>query len=493
MLANRRELRRAIADRTEPCVVMVLCLDGVAGVNDMHGRAVGDAVLVEAARRLRDAVADGDVLARLDGEKFAVVTASGAIHAQLLATRLLTTLTEPYTMPTTTAYISGRVGLAELGNEPADGARADATGGQAQAGGAAGNGGSAPVRPDADEVLRRAELALRRAKRRGRGGAVEWHDPSVEAVVRRQLAIEQELPGAIGRGELELRFQPVVDLTRNRPVGTEAVVSWRHPTLGTVGSDEMLLTADDLGIGPEIAEWCLQRACRQLSAWLRDGRDLWMSLDVSAEQLAGPEFVATVDSALQTHQVPATSLVVEVAEAGLNPGSAVGRGRHTGDVDPGADARAQAIIQSLTELRSMGIRVAVDHFGTATTSFSHLRLLPVDLLKVDRVLFTEPVGGAGPATAIIDVMVKFGHQLGVVAVALGLVDETDAEVVRDAGCRYGQGDMLSRPVPADPEAHLSASAPGGSDSVTPGRRRRVPPAGRPRCTAGFRFRSRWPR
>ena len=422
-LPNRRELRRAVADRVEPCVVMVLCLDGIAGVNDMHGRAVGDAVLVEAARRLRAAVAEDDVLARLDGEKFAVVTASGAIHAQLLATRLLTTLTEPYAMPATTAYVSGRVGLAERAQDP--------------------TGADEP-----DEVLRRAELALRRAKRRGRGGAVEWHDASVEAVVRRQLAMEQELPGAIERGELELRYQPVVDLIMNRPVGTEAVVSWRHPTLGTIGTDELLLTAEDLGLGPEITEWGVHRACRQLSAWLRDGRDLWMSLDVTAEQLAGPEFVAQMAVAMQTHQVPATSLVIEVAEAGLNPGGA-GRGRNVGELDPAADIRAQSIIHSLTELRTLGIRVAVDHFGTAATSFSHLRLLPVDLLKVDRDLITGPVDNTGPATAIIDVMVKFGHQLGVEMVAQGLTDQADADTVRAAGCRYGQGDLLSRPVPAE--------------------------------------------
>lgn len=421
-LPNRKELLRTITNGTEFGIVMVLCLDGVAGVNDMHGRDVGDAVLVEAARRLREQVAEGDLLIRLDGEKFAVVTIGGAIQAQLLATRLVTAVSAPYTVPNATAYVSARVGLTELGT--------DETG-----------------QVNADEALRRAELALRRAKRRGRGGAVEWHDESMEATVRRQLALEQELPGAIDRGELELKYQPVIDLVRQRPSGVEAVLTWRHPTLGVVSGDELLPIAESLGMGPEITEWGLHRVCRQLSSWLRDGQDLWISLDVSAEQLAGPEFVASVSIAVETHQVPAASLMVEVAESELSPQRTGRNTRHT--EDPAADARDQAIIASLSDLRSLGVRVAVDHFGTSTTSLSRLRVLPVDLLKVDRELFSATVDNASPATVIIDVMVKFGHQLGVEVAVQGLTDEADVDVARAAGCQYGQGDHFSRPVPAE--------------------------------------------
>ena len=423
-LPNRRELRRALAERANPGVVMVLCLDGIAGVNDMHGRAVGDAVLVEAARRLRESVAEGDLPARLDGDKFAVVTDSGAIHAQLLATRLLTAVTEPYAMPATTAYVSGRIGLAEL--------ERGETGGV-----------------DADETLRRAELALRKAKRPGRSGGVEWHDESMERVVRRQLAIEQKLPGAIGRGELELRFQPIVDLMGLSPVGAEAVLSWRHPAIGTLTAEELLPLATELGHGGEISEWMLHRVCRQLSAWRRDGHELWIAVDVAAEQLAGPELAGMISAALQTHQVPASSLMIEFPEGGLDPTEDAGGAGRRGSADPSADARAQAIVGSLAELRALGVKVAVDHFGTATTSLRRLRLLPVDLLKVDRQLFTEPVDGGGAATAIIDVMVKFGRQLGVEVAAQGLEDEADVERVKAAGCRYGQGTPFSRAVPAE--------------------------------------------
>ena len=279
----------------------------------------------------------------------------------------------------------------------------------------------------------------------------------MEAVVRRQLVIEQELQGAIGRGELELRFQPIVELVGQRPVGAEAVLAWRNPTIGTIEGEELLPIAEELGLGPEINEWGLHRVCRQLSAWRRDGHDFWISLDVSAEQLAGPELVATIAVALETHQIPAASLMIEFPESGLDPTDTAARGRQSAGADPEADARAQAIVASLAELRSLGVKVPVDHFGTATTSLRRLRLLPVDLLKVDRQLFAEPVGDAAPATAIIDVMVKFGHQLGVEVVAQGLEDDADVETVRAAGCRYGQGVPFSRAVPAEYlEAYLDS-------------------------------------
>ncbi|MBT8227231.1 MAG: EAL domain-containing protein [Dactylosporangium sp.] len=423
-LPNRRELLRFIAQRHAPGVVMAFCLDGVEGVNDAHGREVGEAVLVEAARRLRDGVNEGDLPVRLDGDKLAVVTASGAVQAQIMATRLLTSLANPYELPGTTAYVAARAGLAELEPDRED-------------------------RIDADDALRCAELALRRARRRGRGGAIEWHDASVDGTVRRQLAIEQQLPGAIARGELELRFQPIVDLIRLGTVGAEAVITWRHPSLGTVSASELLPVAEEVGLGPEIHEWGLHRICRQLSAWLHDHRDLWVSFDVSAEQLTGPEFLAAVTVALETHGVPAANLAVEVSEADLHALPSQSRRRHGDRVDPAADTRAEALVSALTELRQLGVRVALDHFGTETTSLHRLRLLPVDLLKVDRCLVAAPVDSTGPATALIDVMVKFSHQLGLEIAVQDLEDEGDVEDVRASGCRYGQGRPFSEPLLAE--------------------------------------------
>jgi diguanylate cyclase (GGDEF)-like protein/PAS domain S-box-containing protein len=418
-LPNRRELRRAVAAQGGTGALMVVGLGGVAGVNEVRGHDVGDAVLVEAARRLRAGVSPADVLARLGGDRFAVATHGGAVQAQLLATRLLTMLTEPYAVAGATAHLSASVGLAELGPEVAD-----------------------------DEVLRRAELALRRAGRRGRGG-VEWYDTSLEELLRRRLVIEQELPGVVGRGELDLVYQPVVELAGQRAVGAEALLRWRHPTLGAVPPAEFVPVAEELGLLDEIGEWVLHRVGRQLSSWLRDGRDLWVSVNATAGQLASPAFPAAVSVALDAHQVPPSRLVVEIAEDGL------AASRSPAPVDPAADDRANAIATHLGELRALGVSAAVDHFGSAATSLRQLRVLPVDLLKVDRQLFTEPAGHSGPATAVVDVVVKLSAQIGLEVIAQGLESAADLDAARAAGCRFGQGYVLSRPAPPERlEAYL---------------------------------------
>jgi diguanylate cyclase (GGDEF)-like protein/PAS domain S-box-containing protein len=419
-LLNRRELRRAMAAQGGTGALMVVSLAGVAGVNEVRGHDVGDAVLVEAARRLRAGVSPADMLARLGGNRFAVATHGGAVQAQLLATRLLTMLTEPYEVAGAVAHLSASVGLAELGPEAAD-----------------------------DEVLRRAELALRRAGRRGRSG-VEWYDISLEELLRRRLVIEQELPGVVGRGELDLVYQPVVELAGQRAVGAEALLRWRHPTLGAVPPAEFVPVAEDLGLLDEIGEWVLHRVGRQLSSWLRDGRDLWVSVNATAGQLASPAFPAAVGVALDAHQVPASRLVVEIAEDGLAP-------RGSGPIDPAADEKASAIATHLGELRSLGVSAAVDHFGSAATSLRQLRVLPVDLLKVDRQLFTEPAGYSGPATAIVDVVVKLSAQIGLEVIAQGLESAADLDAAQAAGCRFGQGYVLSRPAPPERlEAYLDS-------------------------------------
>jgi diguanylate cyclase (GGDEF)-like protein len=416
-LPNRRELSRAAAARAGTGALMVVGLGGVAGVNEVRGHDVGDAVLVEAARRLRAGVAPSDLLARLGGDRFAVATHGGAVQAQLLATRLLTMLTEPYPVTGAVAHLSANIGLAEL---------------------------AADV--DGDEALRRAELALRRASRHGRGG-VEWYDTSLEAALRRRLQIEQALPGVVGRGELDVVYQPVVELIRRRTVGVEALLRWRHPHLGAVPPAEFVPVAEDLGLLAEIGEWVLNAVCRQLSVWLREGHDLWVSVNASAGQVANPAFVAAVGVALDVHRVAPSRLMIEVPEDNLTPP------RTRTPVDPTADATAQAVVTHLGELRALGVRVAIDHFGSAATSMSQLRVLPVDLLKVDRELFSEPVGHAAPASAIIDVVIKLSAQIGLEVVAQGLAAPADLDAARGGGCVYGQGFLICRPLPPE---HLEA-------------------------------------
>ncbi|MGI5243615.1 putative bifunctional diguanylate cyclase/phosphodiesterase [Dactylosporangium sp. CA-139066] len=415
---ERRELERSLqrTARTDPLTglanrgallgelsggagfLVTVGLDGFAGVNDLHGPDVGDAMLVEVAARIRASITPGDVAARLNGDEFAVFTRVDRVHAYTLATRLLGELGEPYPMPGTVLQLSAGIGLAPVGGGP-------------------------------EETLRRAGLALRRAKRTGRG-RVEWHDEASEEAYVRRASLEQDLPAAIERGELDLAYHPVYDLVEGHPIGVEALLRWRHPRLGTVAPREALTVARELGLTAEVHDWVLARACRQLSSWQHEGYRVWMSVNVGFDDFATTGFPGRLSLALDSHQIDPADFVIELAECDL-----------------GADL--DRVAEPLATVRAIGVRTALDGFGTGATSLAHLRRLPADLLKVDQSLFNAPPVTGGAVAPIIDVVVKLGRRLNVTVVAHGLEAEEHLQLVRAAGCRYGQGHFYGRPAPAE--------------------------------------------
>ncbi|MGI5244057.1 putative bifunctional diguanylate cyclase/phosphodiesterase [Dactylosporangium sp. CA-139066] len=407
-LANRRRLVAAASARPSGSL-LVLELNRYASIAGLHGPAVATAVLIEAARRLRTAAGRDDVPARLGDAAFAVLTDARLVPAFALATRLATALAEPFLLPGLTVHLSADAGVADL------------------------EGAGTP-----EEALRHADVARRRARQLSRtrdGGRVECYDKSFEAVLLRRTEIEQQLPGVVGRGELDLVFQPVADLATRSPVGAEALLRWRHPRLGAIPPAEFLPIAEEIGggIADEIGTWVLHRACRQLSRWHRDGRPMWVSVNVTAAQLAGDGWLAAVATAVDTHCVPAESLVVEVAEAALPD-----------------DAHA---VEQLAGLRALGVRTALDHFGTGPTALAHLRRLPIDVLKIDQALFSEHPGRDGTATPIVDVVVGLARRLGIDVIACGLETQSHVDVVRAAACPLGQGFIIC---PPDHAEHVEA-------------------------------------
>ncbi|MFI6760728.1 putative bifunctional diguanylate cyclase/phosphodiesterase [Micromonospora sp. NPDC050417] len=409
-LANRRDLMRAIVTQRSLAghtgSLLVVDLHGMSSINESRGREVGDAVLVEVGRRLRTGAGGDDVVARLGGDEFAVVTVDGPMLAYALGIRLIGALTEPYQLPGAIVSLQASIGLAEL------------------------CGGS-----DVDDVLRRAEMARRRAQQLGRN-RIEWYDSDLEEQLVRRMDLERELPGAAVRGEFDLVYQPVLGLHDKRPVGTEALVRWRSPSLGTVLPAELVPVAEDLGLIDELGQWVLHKACRQLAEWSRGGRDLWMSVNVSVTELTGSEFVGRVAAALTIHQVEPDRLLIEISEP-------------SGEVD------IMGVVGQLGRLRSLGVRTALDDFGLGPASLAHLRRMPVDILKINRSLVSDPSGWQGQGKPVIDVVVSLGRRLGMEIVAEGLESADQVEQARLAGCRFGQGFVLARPATAERvEAYL---------------------------------------
>ena len=410
-LANRRALmRELLAHRRragQPGTLLVIDLHGLAEINDSRGRETGDAVLIEVGRRLRGLLCEDDLPARLGGDEFAVLTPDGAVLAYALASRIAAAVAEPLQLPGSIVELHTSIGLAEL------------------AGGA-----------DYDEVLRHADLARRRARQLGID-RVEWYDPDVEMQLNRRMDLERELLGAADRGELDLVFQPVVDLRDDQPVGVEALLRWRHPQLGTILPHELLPIARAVGISAELDEWVLDAACKHLSAWTGGDNGFWLSVNVSPRELLTARFPDRVASTLQRYGVAPERLVVEVAEAWIAE-----------DVP--------AVVASLAGLRKLGVRAALDDFGAGQASLSHLRRLPVDMLKLHASLSsTTPATGPGTGPAVIDVVVSLGRRLGLEIVAKGLESREQCERAAKAGCLYGQGFVLGRPAPAERiEAYL---------------------------------------
>jgi len=393
-LANREGLCRASELIPDAGAMIVIELGGLTAIADLHGPDLAEAVVVEAAGRLRARVNGGDIPARVGEHRFAVLTRCGAVRAHLLASQLVNALSAPYEITGTVAHLSGWAGLADLVPDT-----------------------------DIDEVIRRANLAVR-SVRSEPPGAVEWYEEQMEARLLRRSTLEQDLPGAVTRGEIRLNFQPILELAGGGPAGVEALPAWRHPTLGPVPAGELLALAEDLGLLGRIGDWALQQSCRQLAGWRRQHDDLWLALTMRPRALADPSFQASLQTALELYQLPPAALVIEVTEQDLHEDLAAQLGR----------------------LRAEGVRTAIGDFGAGPTSLSRLRILPIDLLKIDQDVF-------GQSGMVLDVTMALGRRLGVEVIASGLQNPEDLETVRSAGCRLGQGEVFGAPMPAE---HLEA-------------------------------------
>ncbi|MEU7999666.1 EAL domain-containing protein [Catellatospora sp. NPDC049111] len=415
-LANRRGLLRTMyldAAGGPPCVLLTLDLDGFKNVNDMRGHDAGDAVLIEVGQRLRLNLRPGDLPARLGGDEFAVLMWSRPGEAAKVAQRLLAVLSRPYQHGAADIFLSASIGLAGCG-----------------------------AADDIPTLLRNADLALRAAKQRGKN-RVELYDEVYDKQLRRRTAIEHELRGAIDRQELSLAYQPVVALPSTRPVGAEALIRWNHPELGPVGPLEFIPIAEETGQIEALGAWVLDQACRQLSRWVQEGYDVWVSVNISPRELHSTKYVTGVKEVLRKHRVPPSRLVLEVTEHAVAT-----------DLDE--------FRRTLAALRALGLRIALDDFGAGYSSLGQLRQMPVDILKIDRDLVIDAPSDHGPGAPMVDVAVRLGQRLGLQVIAEGISEPHHRRLVEATGCPYGQGQLFGMGVPAEHlEARLASSANGG--------------------------------
>jgi diguanylate cyclase (GGDEF)-like protein len=405
-LANRFTLHgalRAALSQRRLVALLALDLDHFKLVNDTHGHAAGDQLLQHVAARLLACRRPADLVARLGGDEFAVLVMADAdesVDVDALSQRLIDVLEEPVDIGGRATRASASIGVARPSR--------------------AGDAGVS-----ADDLLVHADIALYAAKKAGRGRH-ETYSVDLGDRNRRSVMIEQELRQAIHRGELELHWQPKVDIESSRLVGAEVLLRWRHAQLGSVAPIEFIPIAERSGVIREIGMWVLREACAVAASALPG---LVISVNVSPAQLHDDAFIACVRDALRASGLDPFRLELEITESVF--------------IDD-----VQGALQRLHALRALGVRVALDDFGTGYSSLAYLRRFPFDTLKIDRAFVNELMNSID-TRAIVQMIAQLAVTLNMRTVAEGVESPAQLSAVTAVGCDEVQGWLVSPACPLD--------------------------------------------
>ncbi|MHB8531882.1 MAG: bifunctional diguanylate cyclase/phosphodiesterase [Solirubrobacteraceae bacterium] len=394
-------LARTARQATVLTGALFIDVDNFKHVNDSLGHVAGDELLQVVARRLLASVRGQDTVGRLGGDEFVVLVEAEAHESivGVLADRLVDALREPVELTggrTVTVTVSVGVAVGRYSS------------------------------PDA--LLRDADLALYAAKAAGRD-RYSLFDASMQDDVEGRVALELDLASALSGEQFFLLYQPIFDVERGRIEGAEALLRWRHPVRGIVAPDAFIPLAEESGLIVPIGQWVLEQACEQAAAWHAAGREIGVSVNVSAHQLGRQDFVEHVHSALQRSGLAPAALMLEVTETTLMR-----------DVS--------SACEHLEEIKALGVRVAIDDFGTGYASLSQLQRLPADILKVDR-SFVAALEQGAQSHDLLQAILGVGRSLSLKVIAEGIETEEQLETVRAMGCEMVQGYLLGRPGPAE--------------------------------------------
>jgi len=384
--------------------ILLIDLDHFKVVNDSLGHELGDALLIEVGRRLRRVVRSGDLIARIGGDEFGLLYEDLAPTTQIedFATRIIAALDSPFPAAGHQLHLGASIGIAVHRGGPTSAAA----------------------------LLRDADTAVYQAKDRGRGSWVLFDQSHRTRAVAR-LETESELRHALDTDQLEVHYQPIIELATGATTGVEALVRWRHPERGLVLPDEFIPLAEQVGLIEQLGGIVLRRATTQARRWMdRPGAPpLLVAVNLSARQALRPGLVEEIATILEAAGVPPEGLCIELTESVLLT-----------DLARTADA--------IRALRATGIRIAVDDFGTGYSSLSYLTRLPVDVVKIDRSFITALERGSDER-AVVRSIIMLAHDLGLVALAEGVETAAQRDALVELGCDQAQGYWFGRPLPAN--------------------------------------------
>lgn len=408
-LPNRSLFMKRLSDATHRArrgedglfAVLFLDLDGFKLVNDSMGHHVGDELLVTVARRLEGCVRGGDIVARLGGDEFAILLEriADARDSAMVAERVQSALVAPLSIGGYDHVTSASIGVAL----------------------------STGANEQPEYLLRSADIAMYRAKNGGRG-RYEMFDRAMHAEALTRLQIESDLRHAFDRDEFFLQFQPIISLSDGWVQGVEALVRWRHYERGIVSPATFVPVAEDTGLVVPLGRWVLREACRQARDWqlrFENGRLFTIAVNLSVREFAQPDLVRTVAAILEETELPADRLKLEITESAI-----------IGQKHPA--------IETVEQLRKLGVGIHLDDFGTGYSALSYLHRLPLDAVKVDRA-FTSAIDSEERPLQVVRAIVSLAHAIGLEVVAEGVTTPEQLRLLREMGCDQAQGFLFARP------------------------------------------------
>ncbi len=399
--ASRNQLRVALVH---------VDLDRFKEVNETWGSYAGDALLKQAADRIRQATQEAETVARVGGDEFTLVYPN-VTSLQALSTTaslILDELARPFANDGQEVFVSASVGISLYPDDAAS----------------------------VDELIKHAGAAMSSAKQLARN-SFQFYTSGLNQEAQDRMQIQTGLRTAIARGEMSLVFQPKIDLSTRQLSGAEALLRWNHPKLGSIAPSRFVPIAEEAGLIGQIGEWVFQTACRQIREWQDAGHQIQVAVNVSARQFHDYDLADLVTKILSSTGAKATNLEIELTE------SAVMRD-------------AESSIVALEKLAAVGVQIAIDDFGTGYSSLSYLKRLPLDYLKIDQ-SFVRDITSDPNDAAIVRAIITLARSLGIKVIAEGVENEAQLAFLNAYGCQYAQGFLFGRPLTGLQLARMAAT------------------------------------